>query len=97
MKDNPVIQCLERLKQLDCDCEDQMDKGVHDELVQLLDKLTQLSSETELGNAAIATKNGGIELICSVCSKIPEDCDVVLVSSLKALAPLLHGTLICSI
>lgn len=97
VKDNHVIQCLERLKQVDCDCNDEMDKGMHEELVQLLDKLTLLSSETESGNAAIANKNGGVELLCSVCSKIPKDCDMVLVTSLKALVPLLQGMLMDSI
>ncbi|PKI39269.1 armadillo repeat-containing protein 6 isoform X1 [Punica granatum] len=92
VKDNPIIQCLERLKQLDRDCKNQMDEGVHDELVESLDKLTHLCSESDLGNAAIATRNGGVEVVCSVCSKIPENCDKVLVSSLRALGPLLHDT-----
>ncbi|KAK4757482.1 hypothetical protein SAY87_018783 [Trapa incisa] len=91
-KDNPVIQCLERLKQLDCDCNDGMNKGVNEELVQFLDKLTQLATETNSGNAAIATKNGGVELLCSVCSKIPKDCVLALVTSWKALVPLLQDT-----
>ncbi|GFY89980.1 hypothetical protein Acr_07g0001770 [Actinidia rufa] len=45
------------------------------------------------GNAAIATRNGGVELVCSVCSdclKLSGGTDQGLVSALKAMASLLH-------
>ncbi|KAL4615510.1 hypothetical protein ACB092_07G130800 [Castanea dentata] len=75
---NPVIQCLHRLKQLGSDL---------DEMVELLDKLAELCGVEGSGNAAIATKNGGVEL---VCSKIRSGGERVLASALKALASLLH-------
>ncbi|XP_075672877.1 uncharacterized protein LOC142642414 [Castanea sativa] len=78
VKANPVIQCLDRLKQLGSDL---------DEMVELLDKLAELCGVEGSGNAAIATKNGGVEL---VCSKIRSGGEQVLASALKALASLLH-------
>ncbi|KAF3952966.1 hypothetical protein ACB098_07G107200 [Castanea mollissima] len=78
VKANPVIQCLHRLKQLGSDL---------DEMVELLDKLAELCGVEGSGNAAIATKNGGVEL---VCSKIRSGGERVLASALKALASLLH-------
>ncbi|KAM4088900.1 hypothetical protein ACB094_07G107900 [Castanea mollissima] len=78
VKANPVIQCLHRLKQLGSDL---------DEMVELLDKLAELCGVEGSGNAAIATKNGGVEL---VCSKIRSGGEQVLASALKALASLLH-------
>lgn len=85
--DNPVIQCLDRLKQLDSDS-----PGLR-EVVEVFEKLIELCSIEGLGNAAIATRNGGVEVVCSVCSKIRVGCDgdSVLVSGLKAMASLLHG------
>lgn len=80
VKANPVIQCLDRLKQIG-----QKDL---DEMVELLDKLAELCGVEGSGNAAIATKNGGVEL---VCSKIRSGSERVLASALKALASLLHG------
>ncbi|XP_030945093.1 armadillo repeat-containing protein 6 [Quercus lobata] len=79
VKANPVIQCLDRLKQIG-----QKDL---DEMVELLDKLAELCGVEGSGNAAIATKNGGVEL---VCSKIQSGSERVLASALKALASLLH-------
>ncbi|XAR72877.1 hypothetical protein NMG60_11019663 [Bertholletia excelsa] len=89
MMDNPVMKSLERLKQLNSDWTDRIgDQKDVDEMVALLDKLGDLCS-TE-GNAAIATRNGGVELICSVASKLRGGCDQGLVSALKTLASLLH-------
>lgn len=87
MKENPVIQCLDRLRQLDgCSSDENLDQ-----LVELCDKLSESCGEETSGNAAIATKNGGVELICSLCSKIPSGRERALVSTLKAMAALLHG------
>lgn len=84
--DNPVIQSLDRLKQLDSD------RGGFGEMVEVFDKLTELCSIEGSGNAAIATRNGGVEVVCSVCSKIRVGCegDSVLVSGLTTMASLLH-------
>lgn len=91
VKANPVIQCLDRLKQLDPDTKDRIDQNDLDEVVELLDKLAELCGVEGSGNAAIATKNGGVELVCSVCLKIPTSgCERVFASALKTLALLLH-------
>lgn len=91
VKANPVIQCLDRLKQLDPDTKDRIDQNDLDEVVELLDKLAELCAVEGSGNAAIATKNGGVELVCSVCLKIPTSgCERVFASALKTLALLLH-------
>ncbi|XP_057502527.1 uncharacterized protein LOC130786264 [Actinidia eriantha] len=84
VKDNPVIQCLDRLKQLNSDQNDV------DEIIVLLDKLSDLCTIEGSGNAAIATRNGGIELVCSVLLNLRCRSDQGLVSSLKAMASLLH-------
>lgn len=91
MKENPVIQCVDRLKQLDSDLKDQISKKYLDEIVELLEKLTELCGVQGSGNVAIATRNGGVELLCSICSKIRNGCEQVLVSALKTLASLLLG------
>ncbi|KAF3435360.1 hypothetical protein FNV43_RR22449 [Rhamnella rubrinervis] len=90
VKDNPVLVCLDRLKQLDDSSKDpSMDKNL-DEMEELLDKLTELCGAQGSGNAAIATRNGGVELLCSICSKIGIGCERALVSALKAMAALVH-------
>ena len=82
-----MIQCLDRLKQLDSDW------GSFGVMVEVFDKLIELCLIEGSGNAAIATRNGGVEVVCSVCSKIRVGCDgdSVLVSGLKTMALLLHG------
>ncbi|KAL7591982.1 hypothetical protein Lser_V15G34510 [Lactuca serriola] len=86
---NPVIQSLDRIKQLQSS--DWTDKAVLDEARCLLDHLTELSRVEGSGNAAIATRNGGVELMCSVCSKLRDiGRDSALVSALNALAAFLH-------
>ena len=82
-----MIQSLDRLKQLDSDW---VGFG---EMVEVFDKLTELCSIEGSDNAAIATRNGGVEVACSVCSKIRVGCegDSVLVSGLTTMASLLHG------
>ncbi|KAL6270314.1 hypothetical protein ACE6H2_027225 [Prunus campanulata] len=86
VKDNPVIHCLDRLNQLNAGPSNQID----DETVELLNKLTELCNSEGSGNAAIASRNGGVEIICSICSKVPKGCEHAIVSALKALAFLLH-------
>ncbi|XP_054776818.1 uncharacterized protein LOC129285256 [Prosopis cineraria] len=90
VKDNPVIQCLDRLKKLESRLGDQIGDRDFDEMVELFDKLSEVCNVEGSGNAAIATKNAGVELVCSACSKIPKGCEHALVSALKTLASLLH-------
>ncbi|KAJ7001126.1 armadillo repeat-containing protein 6-like [Populus alba x Populus x berolinensis] len=83
--ENPVIKCLERLKELGFDDDDL------DEMVGLLDELVGLFTGVEgSGNVAIGVRNGGLELVCSICSNIPIVSEKVLVSALKTLALLIH-------
>lgn len=84
---NPVIECLEKLKRFE------NEDITLDEIVEVFDKLVELcGGEDGNGNAAIATKNGGVELVCGVFEKIrsSDGSRVVLVSGLNALALLLH-------
>lgn len=90
MKDNPVIHCLDRLNQLNAGPSNQID----DETVGLLNKLTELCNSEGSGNAAIASRNGGVEIICSICFKVQKGCEHAIVSALKALAFLLHGMMV---
>ncbi|KAG2705481.1 hypothetical protein I3760_05G055400 [Carya illinoinensis] len=90
VKDNPVIQSLVALKQLDSDLKDEISKKGLNDLLEFLDKLTELCGDQGSGNAAIATRNGGVELLCSICSKIRSGCEQVLISALRALVSLLH-------
>ncbi|KAI9124143.1 hypothetical protein K1719_005443 [Acacia pycnantha] len=90
VKDNPVIRCLDGLKQLESRLGDQIGDKDLDEIVELFDKLTEACNVEGSGNAAIATKNAGVELVCSACSKIPKGCERALVSALKTMSSLLH-------
>ncbi|KAK9287173.1 hypothetical protein L1049_015584 [Liquidambar formosana] len=90
VKDNPVIQCLDRLKQLDSNSKDRTHEKDNEEMVELFDKLIELCCVEESGNAAIAVRNGGVELVCSLCSKIQIGYERLLVLALKAMASLLH-------
>ncbi|XP_075108465.1 uncharacterized protein LOC107781027 [Nicotiana tabacum] len=88
---NPVIQSLERLKELDRDWK----QGGGDEsdvkqIIEWLDKLNDVCNVDGSGNAAIATKNGAVGLVCSICCKLGSGFDQSLVSALKTLASLLH-------
>jgi hypothetical protein len=85
---NPVIECLEKLKRLESEGD------ALDEIVEVFDKLNELcGGDDGNANAAIATKNGGVELVCDVCSKISSGngSKLVLVSALNAMALLLRG------
>ncbi|KAL8238253.1 hypothetical protein R6Q59_019334 [Mikania micrantha] len=83
---NPVIQSLDRIK-----ASDLTDEAVIDEVIGLLDVLIAMCRVEGSGNAAIATRNGGIELMCSVCSKLSSGGrHSALVLALEALAAFLH-------
>lgn len=87
MKDNPVMRCLDKLKQLQSEVKDQVYET--DELVECLEELCSLCSLEGSGNAAIATRNGAVELICLFCGQIEPGYHRAL---MRALAPLLNGT-----
>lgn len=92
MNDNPVIQTIERLKQLDLELASSVENdGVLKEIVELLDRLNDSCTDKGSGNVAIATRNGGVQLVCSVLLKLPSACNQGVISSLKTLASLLHG------
>ncbi|GLT55817.1 hypothetical protein SLA2020_289050 [Shorea laevis] len=88
VKENPAIQCLDRLKQLN-DSNDRFCNEDLDEMERLFDRLMELCGTKESQNAAIVTKNGGVELACSICAKIPSG-NQVLVSCLRTMALLLN-------
>ncbi|XP_060964023.1 uncharacterized protein LOC133033313 [Cannabis sativa] len=81
--DNPVIQCLNKLKAFP------KDQNL-DSVARLFENLAELCSVQGSGNAAIATKNGAVELICSLCSEIQIEQEKALVSTLKAMSSVLH-------
>ncbi|KAI3675276.1 hypothetical protein L1987_84864 [Smallanthus sonchifolius] len=86
---NPVVQSLDRIKQLQCS--DWSDEAVVDEVLGLLNTLISMSRAEGSGSAAIATRNGGVDLMCSVCSKLrASGRHSALVSALDALAAFLH-------
>ncbi|XP_047978678.1 armadillo repeat-containing protein 6-like [Salvia hispanica] len=77
---NPVIECLGKLRE---------EKPLP-EAVELLDELRVLCGDKESGNAAIAAKNGAVELIICVCAKFRDEYRQGLASGLKALASVIH-------
>lgn len=82
---NPVIECLEKLKRLESESD------ALDETVEAFDKLAELcGGDGGNVNAAIATKNGGVELVCSKINSA-NGSQLVLLSGLNALSSLLHG------
>ncbi|CAK8571199.1 unnamed protein product [Lathyrus sativus] len=81
---NPVIECLEKLKRLESESD------ALDETVEAFDKLAELcGSDAGNGNAAIATKNGGVELVCSKINSA-NGSQLVLLSGLNVLSLLLR-------
>ncbi|KAJ6905985.1 armadillo repeat-containing protein 6-like [Populus alba x Populus x berolinensis] len=85
VRENPVIKCLERLEELG------FDNNGSNEMAGLFDQLAGLFSVVEgSGNVAIGVRNGGVELVCSICSNIPIGSEKVLVSALETLALLIH-------
>lgn len=91
MKDNPLIQSLERLKQLDLHSENAFSDKDLNEMTDLLGKLMELCGNEEPGNASIATKNGGVELVCSVSHKVQATHKGILVLGLKTMALFIRG------
>lgn len=98
MTDNLVIQSLERLKEPSSDWAYRINEdGELGEVLRLLDKLTDLCHVEGSGNAAIATRNGGLELVCLICSKLSNGCSRGLVSALNTMASFLHGRAFCTL
>lgn len=79
---NPVIECLGKLRE---------DKPLPD-IVALLDELKVLCGDKESGNAAVASKNGAVELVIAACAKLRDEHRWGLASGLSALASVIHGT-----
>ncbi|KAK6135686.1 hypothetical protein DH2020_030563 [Rehmannia glutinosa] len=77
---NPVMECLGKLKE---------EKALP-EIVELLGELSVLCGDKGSGNAAIATKNGAVELVISICSKLRDERDRGLASGLNAMASVIH-------
>lgn len=87
---NPVIECLDRLRHL----ETEPDQNLIAQAFNTLHELCANPNSDSNSNVAIATKNGAVELACSLCSKISLAAGshvVPLVSALNALSSLLHG------
>ncbi|GAV61371.1 zf-C3HC4 domain-containing protein [Cephalotus follicularis] len=94
LRDNPVIACLDNLKELNSLSINPFGSEELDALVLLFDRLSEVCTSSirgqGSGNAAIATKNGGIQLLCSLCAKIESGFAHILVSALKPLPFLIH-------
>ncbi|GFQ04739.1 armadillo repeat-containing protein 6 [Phtheirospermum japonicum] len=75
---NPVMDCLGKLKE----------EEAFPEIKKLLDELSVLCGDK--GLAAIAAKNGAVELVISICSKLRDERDRGLASGLNAMASVLH-------
>ncbi|XP_072982576.1 uncharacterized protein [Typha latifolia] len=79
VKDNPVIQLIDGLKN-----NENLEK-----MIEMLDKLYDLCSTEGSDNASIAIKNGGVELLTSLCSSLDVKFDRPLALALKALSSIL--------
>ncbi|KAJ8500693.1 hypothetical protein OPV22_011245 [Ensete ventricosum] len=89
-KDNPVIQTLDKLKDVTSSLGSSKSNITNDqEMVELLDKLYALCSVEGSDNATIATRNGGVELLTRICSSLNVKIERLLVSALKALSSIL--------
>ncbi|GMJ09771.1 hypothetical protein like AT4G33945 [Hibiscus trionum] len=91
VEDHPAMQCLDKLNQLSSDSKHQFDAQDSVQIMEILNNLSELccANNGDSGNAAIVVKNGGIELVCSICPKIPTESRQSLVSCLKTMASLL--------
>ncbi|XP_077224852.1 ARM repeat superfamily protein [Tasmannia lanceolata] len=100
LKDNPVIQTLDLLTQVasrlvrlsDDQKANVIDTDVDlDEIIGLLDKLYDLCSVEGSGYSSIAARNGGLELVTSICYalSIGYQQERPLVSALKTISSLL--------
>lgn len=96
-KDVPVMQSLDRLRSIFLPKLEGREDGVLEETVDLvemagiLDKLYDLCSVEGSENAAIATKNGGVELLASICGCLYGRLERPLVSAFRVLSSILQG------
>lgn len=86
---NPVIDCLNRLTHLRTQPNQHEIAQAFDTLHHLCSNANANANSNSNSNAAIATKNGAVQLACSLCSQIPLS-DSALLSALNALSSLLH-------
>ena len=97
--DNPVIQSLDGLRDITATFLSTNDQKADmistttdlEGMVELLDKVYALCSIEGSGNASVATRNGGVELLTSICSALDVECERPLVAALKTLSTFLHG------
>ncbi|XP_058088585.1 uncharacterized protein LOC131235417 [Magnolia sinica] len=61
-----------------------------EQMIELLDKLYALCSIEGSSDASIATRNGGVELVTSICAALQARHERPLVSALKALSTFIH-------
>ncbi|XP_027361471.1 armadillo repeat-containing protein 6 [Abrus precatorius] len=90
---HPVLDCLHTLKLLLSEEPHSLNQNELAEAFHELNDLCSNANANANSNASIATKNGAVQLTCSLCSKIPLSATgshLPLVSSLNALASLLH-------
>ncbi|XP_051146934.1 uncharacterized protein LOC127262330 [Andrographis paniculata] len=76
---NPVIECLGKLRE----------EKAFPEILDPLNELNVLCKDKGSGNASIASKNGAVELLISICSKLRKESQG-LASALNALASVIH-------
>jgi len=75
------------------------DENINSTLVKIVEALDALCLACTTGgsdNASIAIKNGGVELVTSVCATLKNGGERLLISSLKVLALLLRGMIMLS-
>ncbi|CAI0447043.1 unnamed protein product [Linum tenue] len=83
--------CIERLNTLKSNPSGEIVGNNLDEMAGLLRQLIEECSVEGSGNVAVAVRNGGVETITSLCSKIPiRSSEQILVLAFGALALLIH-------
>ncbi|XP_076956316.1 uncharacterized protein LOC143631429 [Bidens hawaiensis] len=80
---NPVIEVLDRIKQLLLQVSDWTE-----EAVGLFERLLEVLRDGSGSNGAVGSRNGGVELMCGVCLKASGS--VVVSAALDALALFVH-------
>ncbi|CAN1803090.1 Armadillo repeat-containing protein 6 [Linum perenne] len=91
-EESAVMKCVARLKELAAKSDGGIEQNDLDEIVGLFGKLREeCSVEEGSGNVAVAVRNGGVESLVALCSKISvESSEKILVLAFKTLSLLLH-------
>ncbi|KAK8930921.1 hypothetical protein KSP39_PZI016701 [Platanthera zijinensis] len=95
-ENDPIVQTLDGLKNIFSFKFEGRMTDVHGatlelaELAGLLDKLYELCCVEGSNNASIATKNGGVELLTSLCDFLHGRSSKPLVSALRTLSSIIH-------